>query len=176
MTRFLGLLGLLGLVLSGVAPRSQAPAVRARGGAEVGVVVLLASWCRYSAYEARYELPRFAAYLHAKGAPVSVLLESDRGGLAQAGPPGRPELGINAQASEPAADSSLPLAYQATMGLSEPLRLASREYMERTYRGYFDAAFPVFVFVAPDGRVLTRARGIMRAQDLETTFMDFSRS
>lgn len=139
------------------------------------VLFLFATWCKFSAYEARYAVPQFAAYVARHGGHVVGIDETPFIGIGRPGPRGRPDLGLDSlrQPREEGVDVGQALAsYRRIFHLALPLVADPEMRVGSQLPLYFYGAYPTFVFVSRDGHVITRAVGIQSPMSLESTFND----
>lgn len=141
------------------------------------VLFLFATWCKYSAYEARYVVPRLAAYVARHGGHVVGIDETNLLGVGQAGPLGQPVAGDSRPLHprghlDTAAAAVAVAAYRRLSGLSIPLVADPDLTLKQRLGLYFDGAYPTFVFVTATGRVVMRAEGAQPFAALASTFDD----
>lgn len=140
------------------------------------MLFLFATRCKYSAYEARYVLPRFAAYVARHHGAVIGVDETDLGGIGHAGPAGHPGAGKDSpqhpRNPDLAAIRATVAAYRRAFGLSIPLVADPTLTLTHQFALYFAGAYPTFVFVTASGRAVTRAQGAQPFAALASTFDD----
>ncbi len=141
------------------------------------VLFLFATWCKYSVYEARYVVPRFAGYVARRHARIVGVDETDLLGVGRAGPPGHPDRGESrpqrpGSRDRDAAARIAIAAYRRASGLSIPLIADPTMTLKRHLALYFNGAYPTFVFITARGRVVMRAEGAQPYAALASTFDD----
>lgn len=141
------------------------------------VLFLFATWCKYSAYEARYVVPRLAAYVARRNGSVMGVDETDLVGVGRAGPAGHPQAGEDRLQRPPSHPDEAEVraamaAYRRAFGLSIPLVADPTLTLTRRFALYFDGAYPTFVFVTATGRAVMRAQGAQPFAALASTFDD----
>ena len=141
------------------------------------VIEIFATWCEFSAYEARYVVPQFSAYVRTHHGVMVGVDETNRLGIGQSGPFDIPADGSDGQ-DDPAVPHTQAAfvatlqAYAREFGLTMPLLYDPHGILAQRLTFYLGPgfAYPTFVFLGPDGRFRTRAEGVQSLDTLEATY------
>lgn len=164
-----------GKVLPMTLPNESRRAVTVQSGRPT-VLVLFATWCKYSAYEFQYVIPDLNAYVTSRGGRVIAIDTTDRIGVGTPGPPGHSEAGTDQilRASIPTESAVADALHDFRAKFKPPIVLLydSRMMMGQKLPLYFEGAYPTFVFVDRNGLPVTRAEGALSLEALTSTFDD----
>lgn len=138
------------------------------------VVELMATWCPYCAYEAKYDLSEIIPYVQGKGGRFVAINATNRLGIGTAGEKGQPGSGRDGSRATPTGDpdqafqaemkryvQTYPAAGQAPFLYDPESTVASRFNL----RGY-----PTFALVDGGGRVIAIKEGAVPAAEFRTWF------
>lgn len=133
------------------------------------ILDIFAVWCRYCAYQARWELPDLVAWADAHGAKVILVSGSDAGGTAVPGPWGDPAAGRDGD-GRPFRDTREALrklaAYRRRFGIRAPVLYDSRLTL---YRELHVHLFPTLFVLNGRGQLVGRFAGVGRLTAVERT-------